>query len=331
MVKTIESTVPIIDFGKFLNGSEAERKLIAGDMVKVMREVGFMYLVNHGIAQELINEMFAWSARFFALDENNKNWCRHPEDGAHHRGWSHVGKEKVSQMVFDRDLVKQLRRQPDVKESFDLGNENGYYSNIWPHDEDIPGFREFCNGFFACEDHTAKQLLRAIALGLGLDEEYLLNFHKTSDNQLRLLHYPPTETLALQTGEKERIAAHTDFGTMTMLLQDSCGGLEVEDPHIPGLFIPAPYIPGSIILNTGDFLMRWSNDVLKSTLHRVRAPPIDSKTGLAQRRYSIPYFVGADKDVVVDCLPSCHSALNPKKYESISSREYIAMRLRATY
>lgn len=325
-------SVPIVDFAPFLHGNKQQRSQTAQEMVQVMKEVGFMYVVNHGIPQEDQERMFEWSKTFFELTDEEKKKCEHPPSGAHHRGWSSVGKEKVVQMVFDKKNVEELRKVPDVKESFECGNENNTkYYNIWPDEGDIAGFREFCQYYFKICEAISKHLLRAIALGMGLDEEFFIPYHSDSDNQLRLLHYPPTDEKSLRESKTERIAAHTDFGTLTMLLQDGCGGLEVENPHKRGSYIPAPTITGSLVVNIGDFLMRWSNDKLISTLHRVTAPPMDSETGITKARYSIPYFVSANKDRVVDSLPGTFSESNPRKYEPITAGDYLAMRLNATY
>ncbi|KAH3662178.1 hypothetical protein OGAPHI_005426 [Ogataea philodendri] len=325
-------TVPLIDFAKFDDGSVEERRRIGKQVVDAMTHVGFLYIINHGISQQDQERMFQWSETFFKLSEEQKSKCSHPENGAHHRGWSHVGREKVVQMVFDKSQIEELRKKPDVKESFDMGNEeNKELANFWPDQDDIPAFKEYCLYYYKLCTVLSKKVLRAIALGMGLDEEFLTSYHTKSNNQLRLLHYPPTSTADLKTGKSERIAAHTDFGTFTMLLQDQCGGLQVESPHDKGHFISAPCIPGSLVINTGDFLMRWSNDKLKSTLHRVTAPPIDSQTGMSKVRYSIPYFVAADRDELVDALPGTFTEENPKKYPPITSGDYLAMRLNATY
>lgn len=139
---------------------------------------------------------------------------------------------------------------------------------------------------------------------------------------------------AVGTWEGRRIAAHSDFGTMTILFQDEVGGLEVEDIHEKGKFNPAPHIPGTAVVDIGELLMRWSNDELKSTLHRVRAPPLveaEDSSRVARPRYSIPYFISPDRDSVIDCLPGCHGPDRPKKYEPITSRDYVSMRLNAIY
>ncbi|CUM64840.1 uncharacterized protein PRCAT00002455001 [Priceomyces carsonii] len=323
--------IPIIDFEPFLTGNAQTKTEVGKKMVQVMKDVGFMYLINHGISSIMMEEAFEFSKMFFALSDDEKAKCAHPANGAHHRGWSALGKEKVVQMVFGEDEISELRKRPDVKESFDCGNENSMYCNFWPEEDAIHGFKGACIGYFKAFDDTSKLILRAIAIGMGLDEEFFLPYHSDSDNQLRLLHYPPTKQEDLQNGKAERIAAHTDFGTLTMLLQDECGGLEVENPHSPGSFISAPFIKDSLIVNIGDFLMRWSNDQLKSTLHRVRSPPKDSETGISKVRYSIPFFVSCNKDVIIDCLPGTFSESEPKRYKPINSLDYLSMRLNATY
>lgn len=233
-------------------------------------------------------------------------------------------------MVFDKPSIAELRKAPDFKESFELGREDDEHTpNIWIPQDALAGFREFMVSYYATCYDTALDILRAIELGMDLAPGFFREYHLKKDNQLRLLHYPPVEAELLRDGKLERIAAHSDFGTMTLLFQDQVGGLEVEDVHEKGKFNPAPYIPGTIVVNIGDFLMRWSNDTLKSTLHRVRAPPMVE--GMTKARYSIPYFVTADREKTIDCIPGCWSETIPKKYEPINSAEYIEMRLNATY
>jgi len=170
-------------------------------------------------------------------------------------------------------------------------------------------------------------------MGLHLPEQYFEANHKQRDNQLRLLHYPSVPTKHLKNGDIDRIGAHSDFGSITLLLQDNVGGLEVEDSHNPGQFMAAPPLKGALLVNAGDFLMRWSNDLIKSTIHRVRAPPsiTDDHEMMTPERYSIPYFCSADFDTVVECLPGTWSESQPKRYEPISAAQYVTHRLEALY
>lgn len=97
-------------------------------------------------------------------------------------------------------------------------------------------------------------------MGLELDDpEFLTKYHNELGNQLRLLHYPPVPAAKLETQEVGRISAHSDWPSVTLLFQDDCGGLEIEDPHSPGKFVPATPMKGALVMNIGDMLMRWSN------------------------------------------------------------------------
>ncbi|KII88339.1 hypothetical protein PLICRDRAFT_698734 [Plicaturopsis crispa FD-325 SS-3] len=330
------SNLPTIDFAQFGDGSSPEARAIGERFYIACRDVGFAYLVNTGIPQDKIDGMFAWSAKLFSLPPEIKRKAPHPPEGWKHRGYSAVGVEQVSQMVFDPSELAAIRsRAPDFKESFDTGYEySPRVQNVWLPEEDLPGFRAYAMDFFAeCRKFQVSTLLRALAIGMpGVPDNFFDEYHEKSDNQLRLLHYPEAPADVFSSGQKGRINAHTDFGTCTMLFQDDCGGLEVESPQDPGKFIPAPPVPGAVIFNIGDFLSRWSNDILKSTLHRVRAPPRkEGDGGMTRERYSIPYFMTADRDKVIDCLPGCFGPDRPKRYEPINAGEYINMRLNATY
>jgi isopenicillin N synthase-like dioxygenase len=102
--------------------------------------------------------------------------------------------------------------------------------------------------------------LKAIGIGMGLkDPEFMFKFHSGHNNQLRLLHYPPIPAAQLENESSARMPAHSDWGSITMLFQDDCGGLEVENQHAPGKFIQATPLKNAIVMNIGDLLMRWSN------------------------------------------------------------------------
>ncbi|KAI0037000.1 thymine dioxygenase [Vararia minispora EC-137] len=319
--------VPIIDFEPFLTGSN--KQAVADEILKSLKAVGFVQLINHGVPQEKVDEMFRWSKSFFSLPLETKQLAPHPPSGTHHRGYSAPGREKVLQHVYDKEKVEAMRLNvPDVKESFEVGREDDkIMPNIWLPDGVLPGFKQACLDFYWTCDITKFRILGALALGLGLDENYFESSHKVGDNQLRLLHYPSLPEQSLKNGEAARIGQHSDFGSITMLFQDAVGGLEVEDPNNPGEFKAVPSVENALVVNAGDFLMRWSNDLIRSTIHRVQAPPGSSKDGATPERYSIPY----DFDTVVECLPGTYSDVRPKRYEPISASEYILQRLAATY
>ncbi|KIM75000.1 hypothetical protein PILCRDRAFT_689677 [Piloderma croceum F 1598] len=325
-----------------LTSPEAARE-IGNKFFAACRDVGFAYLINLTTAeqQEHVNKMFQWSRTLFGLSEEDKMRAARPKDPTWHRGYSGVGREQVSQMEYDPDKLAELRKvAPDYKESFDLGNDapTARLPNVWPPEEEIPalrGFRAHAKEFFEQGLLLEKKVLKALAMGIpGAADNFFDEYHADAENQIRLLHYPGAPAEVFVSGAKGRVAPHTDFGTCTLLFQDpedTRGGLEVEDPRKPGHFVPAPPVAGAIVFNIGDFLMRWSNDMLKSTLHRVRAPsPQEGETHTCSR-YSIPYFIGADPNKKVECIPGCYSPDRPKRYEPITVKEYIDMRMSANY
>jgi isopenicillin N synthase-like dioxygenase len=332
--------IPFIDFAEFGDGTSDEARQIGIQLFTACKDVGFAYLINTGIPQERVDEMFQWSRKLFALPYDSKMAAPRPQESWWHRGYSGIGKEQVIQTVFDPDQSAHLHETtpPDHKESFDLGTPSptARLPNIWLPDPILPGFREYATSFF--EDCRSLQIiaLRALAMGLpGVEElDFFEPYHTEVANQLRLLHYPGAPAEVFASGAKGRVAAHTDFGTCTFLFQDpqdTLGGLEVEDPHNPGHFVPAPPVPGSVVFNIGDLLMRWSNDILKSTLHRVRAPPLSDGELNTPARFSIPYFIGPDASKKIECLPGCYGPDRPKRYEPITAAEYIDMRMAANY
>jgi isopenicillin N synthase-like dioxygenase len=172
-------------------------------------------------------------------------------------------------------------------------------------------------------------VLGSLATALSLPETQLSDTHAQKLFQLRLLHYPPVPASFLSTGSHSRISAHSDFGTLTLLFQDAVGGLEIESPAQSGNFVRVPPQKGSVLVNVGDLMERWSNGRWKSTVHRVVAPP--EEKGMCKARYSIPFFSTADPDTVIDALPGCWDKSNPKKHESVTAWGYVQMRMAALY
>ncbi|KAL4874335.1 hypothetical protein BJY04DRAFT_225125 [Aspergillus karnatakaensis] len=333
--------LPVVDFSPWHNThDEPSRRRVANELVDACQKVGFVRIINHSLPESTLDEAFTWMQRLFALSEKEKMQAPHPPGWAVHRGYSWPGLEKVSQFMStgdDEENRKKLREIPDVKEVYDIGSEqNPSQPNQWLPESTLLGFQPFMTQFYTTLDILGKEILRALALGLNLeDEEYLARKHSGQDNQLRLLHYLPVPAADLENERVSRCAAHTDWSSITMLFQDGCGGLEVEDVSRPGNFVPAPPVKNSIIMNVGDLLQRWSNDRLRSTNHRVGLPPlsdrIEGPDRVTRERYSIPYFMSPDDEAVIECIPSCMSEDQPAKYEPITRREYNRMRASMMY
>lgn len=230
----------------------------------------------------------------------------------------------------------------DLKESYDIGRDDDDDDhNPWPdrYDEQGVEFREIMLDFFnRCQQlHTA--VMRGIALGMGFDEGYFDGYVGKGDNTLRLLHYPPVAKKEFKAG-RVRAGAHTDFGSVTFLFQDQRGGLQVERPG--GGYIDVKPVEGAIVLNSGDLLARWSNDLIQSTKHRVVEPPrLDHEPTEAGKeeeedvypaRYSVAYFCNPNFDRWIEALPGTYGGeRGEKKHEGVNSGEYLVQRLTCTY
>ncbi|KAI8956960.1 Clavaminate synthase-like protein [Daldinia sp. FL1419] len=333
--------IPIVDFDTWSKGSVEDKEHVSRELTNACRRVGFVYIINHGVSSRILEEAFGWSKKLFGLPQEKKMLAPHPPGPNVHRGYSWPGLEKVSQdIIKDGDETKEAenRKISDFKESYEIGSEDSQTQpNVWLPQDVLPGFREFMTQFYWECFRVAKELLRALAIGIGLqDEDFFLRFHSGVNNQLRLLHYPPIEAGKLSNNLMARMPAHSDWGTITMLFQDNCGGLQVEHPGSPGRFLDATPMKNALIMNVGDLLMRWSNDFLKSTLHRVTLPPIQNNINMneelmTESRYSIPYFVSPDEKSVIECLSVCTDENHPTKYEPVVQEDYRRMRARGQY
>lgn len=158
-------------------------------------------------------------------------------------------------------------------------------------------------------------VMRAIAVGLGIDDHWFDSYCDGGDNTLRLLHYPEVKSDVFKKNQNTvRAGAHTDYGSVTFLFQDMAGGLQIMSSK--GTFVDATPIAGTIVVNAGDLLARWSNDTIKSTKHRVVEPPTQSEVHPA--RYSIPYFCHPNHNSTIDAIPGTYSETNPRKYQSVN-------------
>ncbi|MCJ1399540.1 hypothetical protein MMC11_002742 [Xylographa trunciseda] len=340
-----EPTIPVVNLSPFFAGEAEQQPQAADKLAEACQNLGFVVIIGHGISSELLNEAFDWSRKLFELSHDDKMKAPHPASSVPHRGYSPPGLEKVySKKLVDGDDVetsqgKSLRKIKDFKESYEIGSEtNPSQPNIWLPESVLPGYREFMLRFYWELNKTAQMILQAIGQGLHLKEGELTNLlrlHPGQNNQLRLLHYPPVPAELLENQIMARMPAHTDWSSFTLLFQDDCGGLELEDPRNLGCFIPATPIPNALVLNIGDMFQRISNDTFKSATHRVALPPLQQNrkdgANVTRARYSIPYFFAPNDDAVVDCLPSTVREDRPAVYEPIMFKDYGAWRSKYAY
>ena len=231
------------------------------------------------------------------------------------------------------EVAKDREGNPDLKESMEIGREGvEEFPNLWPDGFDAEGreFRRVMQDFFLeCKD-VHRLIMSAIALGLGLEEGFFDGYVKEGDNTLRLLHYPPVKREVFERNKGQvRAGAHTDYGSITLLFQDTRGGLQVQNEE--GDWLDVAPIEGTVVVNAGDLLARWSNEKIRSTRHRVVEPPFKGEGDEYPARYSIPYFCNPDNEVFIEALPGTFGEGNEKKYPGVNSGEYLVQRLAATY
>ncbi|TFK24074.1 Clavaminate synthase-like protein [Coprinopsis marcescibilis] len=320
--------IPVIDFSRFRAAtSTTEKQDTANEIVSAFKESGFVYLSNHGIPTETIRNTFHKSKEFFDLPEATKTklaW----EDPRANRGYVQIGRERVTQSADPNEIAALRSKAPDYKESMEIGRDwDSEWKNQWPQDSDLPVFKGTMLHFFQTCHDLHVEVMRSIALGLKLEPSFFDEKINEQCHNLRLLSYPPVSRSLLKNDGQARAGAHSDYGTLTLLFQDSVGGLEVQNPHT-GAFVPATPIPGTIVVNVGDLLSRWSNDVLRSTLHRVVAPTTPAPSEMTPRRQSIAFFCNPNFNAEVSCLPNCSP---PPKYPTVNAGDYIIGRLAVTY
>ncbi|KID90964.1 thymine dioxygenase [Metarhizium guizhouense ARSEF 977] len=322
--------IPLIDFSKFLTGTPDERKTTAEAILHGFQTAGFIYLKNHPIPADVLSRTFARSADFFALDTDAKmklGWTT-PEAN---RGYSSPGREKVTQLEDIAEVEKVRSAAPDLKESLEIGRDTDpKHPNQWPtEDGKLKGFRTDMKDFFSQCQKLHVEVMRAIALGMDLQEDFFDRFVHVGDNTLRLLHYPSVKADVFRVNPGQvRAGEHSDYGSITLLFQDSRGGLQVKSPT--GYFVDATPIPGTIVVNAGDLLARWSNDTIKSTIHRVVEPPRKEDSSYPPR-YSIAYFCNPNTESFIQTLPGTYATEKDKKYKGVNSGDYLVQRLTATY
>ena len=315
------SEIPKLDVSA-LYGADAEA--IAATALSLrghLETTGFLYVVGHPITIEQIEAVREMSRRFFALPESekaklliNKNFRGYlPFAGSTivTSSVEAVTKPNQSESIFFMHEVAE--NDPRVRAGEPLQG-----PNQWPADDVLPGFRETIEAYVEAMSALARNMARAISVSLGLKPDSLDPFFVDPTTFLRLLHYPPQPAEEGLFGS----APHTDYGFITLLAQDEVGGLEVKNKD--GEWIPAPPIPGSFVMNVGDILARWSNDVFVSTPHRV----INTS---GRERYSQPFFFDPSMAETIDVLAPCVGKDGVKKYEPIVYRDYLMERIDKNY
>ena len=280
-----ELALPILDLSR-LKGTPTDRAAFLSQLRYAAREIGFFYIINHGISTELQQQVQQQSRQFFALSDEQKQAVGMIHS-PHFRGYNRAASELT-------------RGQPDWREQFDVGaerpelaiNENAPVwrklqgPNLWP--ESLPALKTTILQWQSEMTEVALTLLKTFAQALSLPENAFDKLYGTEPNEhIKLIRYPGQQN----TQSNQGVGAHKDSGFLSFLLQDEQKGLQVEVS--PDNWVDASPLPGSFVVNIGELLELATNGYLRATVHRVVSPPA------SQDRLSIAFFLGAQLDAVV--------------------------------
>lgn len=305
------SLIPVVDIGPLRDGSDPKR--VADELHRASRDVGFIYIRNHGISDEILKTARETALGFFHRDPADKE---HVRVSAKHRGWLGQGGAKM-----------QDDAKPDLKESFIWGYQDA--SGTTPEDhalrgqnkwlESSPDFEGAAMGWFNAAHDVARHLLRGFAMGLGLPEKFFMGDDAAPMSRASFVYYPPQP--ASMGDDQFGVGPHTDFGVLTVLGQDDVGGLQVQD--VNGNWVAAQPIPGTLIVNVGDLLARWTNNAYRSTPHRV----VNTS---GQERLSLVLAYDPEPQVTVDPR-AVFGAEVDTEYEPITCGDYLTWRFEKAF
>jgi isopenicillin N synthase-like dioxygenase len=312
--------IPVIDLGPYLAGTPGAIDRTAEELRFALTDIGFYFVVNHGVPSRQITEIFRQAARFHAqalekklevkLDKHNVGYLPMRGDTLRTSTVATVTKANLNEAFFvARDLPGD---HPDV-----LSDRRFRGANRWP--SDLPEFREAVVDYCATMERLAQKLVRLYARALGLPAEYFDRPFTEPQYKLRMTHYPH------QDGSAENefgIAPHTDTSFLTLLAPNAVPGLSIRTQS--GKWIDAPAIPDAFIVNGGQLLQRWTNDDFLATPHRA----VNRSGG---ERYALAFFCDSNIDWPIAAVPTCIGPAKPPKYPTTYYTDYMVRYQQQTY
>jgi len=312
-------TIPIIDLGPYLAGKPGALQEAARQLRHALTEIGFYYIVNHGIPREQVRGIYDAAARFHALPVDEKMKIR-------------IDKHNVGYLPMKGDTLRtsvvQTVTRPNLNEAFfvarDLGPDHPDVvadrrfrsANQWPV---LPGFRETVMGYCDALEALVKKLVRLYAAALDLPPQWFDAAFADLQYKLRMTHYPPQEPSA---SDDFGIAPHTDTSFLTVLAPNEVPGLAIR--KLDGTWLDAPAIPDAFVVNGGQLLLRWTNDRFLATPHRA----INRSGG---ERYALAFFCDAQIDWPIAAVPTTVGPDKPPKYETTWYTDYMVAYQKRTY
>lgn len=306
--------IPVVDLSDFLSGDPNRKQAFVQQLGKAYEDVGFVAVKNHGIPDELIGDLYKYVQQFFSMPVDKKRKYEVP-GLAGQRGYTSFGKEHA-----------KGSDAPDLKEFFQYGqvvNDNDRVKEEYPDNVQVGEIKEFNQTFekaYRAFEKSGKALLQAIALYLGLPENYFDKHIHNGNSILRAIHYPP---ITHEPKSAIRAEQHEDINLITLLVGASADGLQIHTKQ--NEWVGVTSLPEQIVVNVGDMLQRLTNNRLKSTTHRVVNPPREM---WHTSRFSIPFFLHPRSQMSLACLESCIDDKHPKGYPDATAGEYLDERLR---
>ncbi len=305
--------IPSVDLKDFLSGDQERKQEFIDNIGQAYEEIGFVALKGHFLDEDLVERLYDQIKKFFNLPVEVKRKYEIPGIGGQ-RGYVSFGKESA-----------KGKKEGDLKEFWHFGQyvqndpelEAEYPKNV--EVEELPDFNAVGKEAYRMLEKTAKYVLRALALYLGLKETYFDNYIHNGNSILRPIHYPP---ILEEPNNAVRAAAHGDINLITLLMGAHGRGLQVQNHQ--GEWIDAIADPDELMINVGDMLSRHTNNKLKSTIHRVVNPPREL---WGTSRYSVPFFMHPVSSMKLDVLDKCIDEHNPKRYQDITAGEFLNERL----
>ncbi len=317
MAEQLYDTIPSLDLADFTSGDTQKKNKFVQELGEAYNNIGFVAIRNHYLTEDLSVRLYQAIKKFYALPDSVK--LKYEIPGlAGQRGYIGKGKEHA-----------KGRNTGDLKEFYHVGQEvldndpikNEYPENVWP--EEVPEFKEIALEVYRRLEKTGVQMLKAIALYLGLPENYFDEKVKHGNSILRPIHYFPIENPDTVPADAVRAAEHGDINLITLLMGASADGLQVL--RRDGKWIPITALPEQLVVNVGDMLERLTNKKLKSTIHRVVNPP---RHLMNSPRYSIPFFMHPRSEMNLSALTSCVDDHHPKLWDDITAGEFLNQRLK---
>jgi len=317
MSEALYDQIPSLDLADFTSGDPARKKKFVKELGEAYHNIGFVAIRNHYLTDDLSDRLYKTIKKFFAQPDALKQKYEIP-GLAGQRGYIGKGKEHA-----------KGRNTGDLKEFYHVGQEvvdndpikKEYPENVWPNE--MPEFKEISLEVYRRLERTGFEMLKAIALYLGLPENYFESRVKNGNSILRPIHYFPIEDPDSVPADAVRAAEHGDINLITLLMGASADGLQVL--RRDGKWIPITALPDQLVVNVGDMLERLTNKTLKSTIHRVVNPP---RHLMNTPRYSIPFFMHPRSEMSLAALPGCVSKEQPKLWDDITAGDFLNQRLK---